>query len=124
MTQLPNFAAGPDMQDTRIMAKSLTQRWPMSDEMRQAVINRLVRVTIDPDSSPREVTSAARALMVAEAQNQQDQLHEDNLANERDRLLLVAAELGIETTVTVDAGSGTPRLDVSPVESVGRQAEG
>jgi TusA-related sulfurtransferase len=81
-----------------MMARALTQRWPISDKVRKAIVGRLVQVVTDPQSSPREVTSAAKALMAAEAQNQADEhkLVDVILSTRNDRLDAIAADLGID----------------------------
>ena len=59
--------------DTRLIERAIKKRWPISEEFRAAVVTQLVRILADPTSSRREKTSAARALLSAEHQNQQDE---------------------------------------------------
>ena len=61
------------IRDTRMMAKALTQRWPIKPEYREAIIRRLVQVVANPQSSAREVTSASKALLAAELQNNEEE---------------------------------------------------
>ena len=86
------------IRDTRMMARAVTQRWPISNEYRASIIRRLMRVLADPASSPREVTAAAKALIAAESQNQSDEhkVVDIELRAEHDRLDAIAADLGIE----------------------------
>jgi len=100
------------IRDTRMMAKAVEQRWPMSAGIRRGIITKLIQVMTSPDSSPREITSAAKALMAAEKQNQEDE-HKvvDVVISERNhRLDAIAADLGIDQSVIElvarEAGSG------------------
>ena len=95
-----------------MMAKAVEQRWPMSDGIRRGIIARLIQVMASKDSSPREITAAARALMSAEKQNQEDE-HKvvDVVISERNhRLDAIAADLGIDQSliesVARETGSG------------------
>jgi len=86
------------VQETRMMARALTQRWPISEKTKKGVIGALINVLADPKASPREKTSAAKALMAAEAQNQSDEhkLVDVSLSTRNDRLDAIAADLGID----------------------------
>jgi hypothetical protein len=94
-----------------MMARALTQRWPIKPEYRQAIVSRLLRVIADKDSSPREVTAAAKALMAAESQNQADEhkVLDVSISTRNAELDAIAADLGIE---------------VGFIEAVSRPAEG
>ena len=53
-----------------------------------------MKVIADPNSSPREVASAARAIIAAENQNISDEQHIDNRMDEsRNRLLAIAERI-------------------------------
>ena len=94
------------------MARALTQRWPIKPEYREAIVKRLLRVIADPQSSPREVTAAARALMSAEAQNQSDEhkvLDVEHATARDTQLSAIAADLGIDPCLIVDAAIETDR---------------
>jgi hypothetical protein len=100
------------IRDTRMMARALTQRWPIKPEIREAIVKRLLRVIADPQSSPREVTAAARALMSAEAQNQSDEhkvLDVEHATARDTQLSAIAADLGIDPRLIVDASNETDR---------------
>jgi hypothetical protein len=60
-------ASGP--RDTRLLERALRERWPIPDQFREPIINRQIRIAMDPASSPREATSAARCLVSMEQQN-------------------------------------------------------
>ena len=75
--------------------KALEQRWPIKPEYREALVRRLVRIIADPNSSAREVTSASKALIAADACNVAD---DKNLEQEQKRkleLIELAHKLGI-----------------------------
>ena len=95
------------VKDTRMMARALQQRWPMTEEKRAIVINALLDV-IQTSEKPREITAAARALMSAEAQNQNDE-HKliDAISSDHDRLSQIAADLGIDPNLIVDGSVKT-----------------
>jgi len=74
------------------------ERWPISPQVRQAIINRLLKVMADPSSSKREIVSAAKALMAAEKQNQEDQLRDpgNEIQRRNAELSRIASDLGLE----------------------------
>ncbi len=73
--------------------------------MRKGIIGALARVLTDPNASHREKTSAAKALMAAEKQNQEDEhkVIDVSIQARNDRLDEIAADLGIEVGVIEDA---------------------
>jgi hypothetical protein len=91
--------------ETRLEARAIEQRWAMSPEMRKAVINRLLKVVADPTSKKREVIAAAKALMAAEKQNQDDEhkVVDIEIQTRNAQLDSIAADLGIEISVIEDA---------------------
>lgn len=96
------------------------QRWPINPKMREGIIGALARVLTDPNASHREKTSAAKALLAAEKQNQEDEfkLIDVRIQQRNTELDAIAAELGIEVGVIEDAtrkgnSSGTSTSDVS-----------
>ena len=92
------------IRDTRMMAKALTQRWPIKPEYREAIIRKLIQVVANPQSKPREVTAAARALLAAEAQNQSDEhkVIDGQLTAGNFDMARIAADLGIEPSLIID----------------------
>lgn len=81
------------------------QRWPISNEIRKAAIGSLVRVLTDSEASHREKTSAAKALMAAERQNQEDEhkVIDVRIQQRNIELDAIARDLGIEVGVIEDA---------------------
>jgi len=59
----------------------------------------------DPKSSKREIIAASRALIAAEAQNQVDQhkVIDVRIQQRNAELDAIAADLGIETSIVIDA---------------------
>lgn len=49
------------LQERRIEARAIRQRWPVTDEVREQVLKRLCRIAAESESD-REATSAARAI--------------------------------------------------------------
>lgn len=97
------------IRDTRMKARAITQRWQMSHEQRQSVIEDLLAVMRNPLSNPREKIAAAKALISAEGQNQSDEhkVLDVQLQLDHDRLSAIASELGIDPALVVDAASKT-----------------
>ena len=64
-----------------------------------------MKVIADPKSSPREKTSAAKALMAAEQQNQDDEhkIIDLRIAKRNAELDAIAADLGLEVAAIEDA---------------------
>ncbi len=95
------------IRDTRMMERALRERWPIKPEFREKIMNALIAILADKNASPREKTSAARALMHADSINleaekivQADQHHGDRLDAERlDRVATVAKQLGLTRVV-------------------------
>jgi hypothetical protein len=51
--------------DTRLVERALRERWPIPKALRGPLIDRLAGIVQDPDASPREATSAAKAILTA-----------------------------------------------------------
>lgn len=93
------------IRDTRLLARAVMQRWPINPKMREGIIGALARVLTDPNASHREKTSAAKALMAAEKQNQEDEhkVIDVSIQTRNDRLDEIAADLGIDPSLITDA---------------------
>lgn len=63
------------LSDTRRNARAIKERWPVGGEYRIAIIRQMMQVLLNPNSSNREKTAAARALITAEGQNQVDEVN-------------------------------------------------
>lgn len=87
------------LRDVRMIQKAMEQRWDIKPEYKSALVRRLVAIIANPDSTAREVTSASRALIAAEAQNQSDEHSDEQIDEQRNRFLAVAERLGLETTI-------------------------
>ena len=88
-----------------MIQKAMEQRWPIAAEHREALVRKLVRIVADPQSSKREATAAAKALLAAEAQNQADEhkVVDVKLALRNTDLDAIAADLGLERDLIEDA---------------------
>ena len=58
-------SAGRGARDTRLVERALRERWPIPKALRGPLIDRLAKIVQDPDTSPREATAAARAILSA-----------------------------------------------------------
>jgi hypothetical protein len=68
-SQLPE-SIEPGIRDTRLIERAIRQRWPIPENMRQALIERQIEIATSVEVSPREATSAFNAVMAADKQNQ------------------------------------------------------
>jgi hypothetical protein len=60
--------------DSHLNALAIRQRWPIKREKKRKLIEKLFDVALGDGAKPREAISAARAIISAEGQNQQDDL--------------------------------------------------
>ena len=89
------------------MARAITDRWPLSTEYRQSIIKVLMQIALNPSCSPRERTSAAKALIAADAVNmaqskmvQENEHHSEKMQGEQlDRIANAAQRLGLARVV-------------------------
>ena len=64
-----NLGPGRGIRDTRLVERALRERWPIPKAIRKPLIERLAEIVADTASSPREVISAARAILSASKLN-------------------------------------------------------
>jgi hypothetical protein len=102
------------------MARAIEQRWPISNEVRQGLIRQMLRIVGSETASPREKTSAFKALLAAEAQNQSDEHKVIDVKTRNIELDAIAAELGIETSIVLDAEATRIGSDPGVEGNVGR----
>jgi hypothetical protein len=57
------------MHDTRLMERAIRESWPIPDDLRPTLVRRLAYIMTSDNSSPREITSAAKALLSASKTN-------------------------------------------------------
>lgn len=57
--------SGRGVRDARLVERAVRERWPIPNALRGPLINRLAGIVQDPESSPREATAAARAILTA-----------------------------------------------------------
>jgi hypothetical protein len=62
-------ATAPGIRTTRLIERALRERWPIPKALRKPLIERLNKIVQDTGSSPREVTSAAKAILSASKLN-------------------------------------------------------
>lgn len=70
---IPGFVDGK-VSDSRMLARAIIERWPIDQKYREAIIARLTRIAIDPNSTKREVMVASKALIAADALNVKQEL--------------------------------------------------
>lgn len=60
---------GRGIRETRLVERAIRERWPIPTKIRRPLIERLFEIIEDTESSPREVTSAAKAILSASKLN-------------------------------------------------------
>jgi hypothetical protein len=58
--------------DAKLIQRAIRQRWPISEEVRKVVVDRMAGFVADPLLDPDRAIAAARMIGVAEGQNQAD----------------------------------------------------
>lgn len=61
-----------DLKGDRLERRAIKERWPIPEHYRKPLVDRQVKIALDPDKTSREATSAFTALLQAERQNMQD----------------------------------------------------
>lgn len=110
------------IRQTRLWERALKERWPIPEAMRSGIVKALGKILIDPETSPREKTAAARALMAADAQNiEMEKMEQADEHEHRARLVAIAKHLGPERISELAARAGRP-IGIEPKESEGNGA--
>ncbi len=95
------------LRETRRWEKALRERWPIPDAMRSVIVKSLAKILLDADSSPREKTAAAKALMAADSLNvQQERMDQADEHERRQRLVELARQLSPGEVARLSAESG------------------
>lgn len=77
------------------MERALRERWPIKPEYREKIIASLLVIVADRNASPRERTSAAKALLVADQINiEQERIEQLDEHEYRRRLVEIAKHIG------------------------------
>jgi hypothetical protein len=88
--------------------------------MRGVIIKSLGKILVDAESSPREKTAAARALMAADQQNiEMEKMEQADEHEQRARLVAIAKHLGPERMSELAARTGRAVAIEGPDESEG-----
>ncbi len=96
----------------------MKERWPIPEAMRGVIVKSLGRILVDSETSPREKTAAARALIAADAQNiEVEKLNQADEHERRARLVDIAKHLGPGDIARLSAESGII------VEGISEQSE-
>ena len=89
--------------------------------MREGIIGALARVLTDPNTSHREKTSAAKALMAADAQNiEMEKMHQADEHEYRANLVAIAKHLGYSEVARLATNAGIA-IDAESSLSVGER---
>ena len=110
--------------DMVLFQTAMNQRWDVSPEYKEAMVKQLMRIVMDKNSKKREVISAARALLAAEAQNQTDENMDRHEAEQAgNRFLEIAARLGIDGD-TSGANARRPGGNPTVIDGQSRRTDG
>ena len=93
-------------QDMTIYRVAIKRRYPITEEMKQRMIDAIDGIVQDPASSKREVVSACKVMLAAEQQNQAD----ERLTSDNARILEFAQRLGIGAEVEAAAQAAAGRI--------------
>ena len=101
-----------------MMAKAIEQRWGMTPERREIVLETLFEVLQDKQASRRERLAAASGLLSAEKQNQADdhKLVDIQLSLRNSELDAIASDLGLDVGLIEDAARAASRLPIGTQE--------
>ena len=91
----------------KLEARAVNNRWPVSAERKEKVIQTLEDALDDEDSTVKDRIAAAKAMMEAEKQNQKDELEFAEVESSRNRFLEVAARLGITGSAGAISSDGS-----------------
>jgi hypothetical protein len=108
-------------QEARLYGRAIKSRWDITDDVKATVLDSLVSIASHGEKESARV-AAAKALISAEQQNQIDEhkIVDIGIAKRNAELDEIASDLGIETSLILDAKSeggpsdqpaksGTPR---------------
>lgn len=56
-----------------MIERAIRKRWPIDEDKKPQLLARQIRIAISKKSSPREATSAFKAILAAEAQNMEQE---------------------------------------------------
>ena len=83
------------------------ERWTIPEAMRGVIVKTLAKILIDPESSNREKTAAARALIHADAQNiEMEKIQHADEHEERARLVEIAKHIGFDELAAIASENG------------------
>lgn len=112
------------IQETRLWEKALKERWPIPEAMRGVIVKSLGRILVDSETSPREKTAAARALIAADQQNiEMEKMEQSDEHEHRARLVAIAKHLGPERLSELASRAGKTIAIESPSEQGDRAGE-
>lgn len=95
------------MRQTRLWERALRERWPIPEAMRSVIVKSLGKILLDANSSAREKTAAAKALMAADSLNvQQERMDQADEHERRQRLVELARQLSPGEVARLSAESG------------------
>ena len=96
------------MKDARLVERALRERWPIPKAIRKPLVDRLNKIIQDTQSSPREVVSAARAILAASRINLESSAVAAKL-RETEELVAWVEELEKRLDEQAQDTRGTPR---------------
>ena len=107
--------------ETRLEIQALNKRWPITDDTRQQIVQKLCGIVGDPVAAHRDVIAASKALMAADAINAKLEQMENDDAR-RARLIEFAKSFPVGDLVRLAAARGVA-IDATAIPSKGRREE-
>jgi hypothetical protein len=90
-----------------MMERALRERWPIKPEYREKMILSLMAIVADRNASPRERTSAAKALIAADQLNiEQEKIEQVDEHERRARLVELAKHIPIRDVASLASVHG------------------
>jgi len=105
-----------NLQDVKMIQRAFEQRWPITDVYRQELVRKLMRIALDPNIKTRESIAAAKALIVADAQNiEMERIAQADEHEFRANLVAIAKHLGPSqiARLAIDAGVSIEQTELA-----------
>jgi hypothetical protein len=115
MSQPEGGSGGPNapgIRTTRLIERALRERWPIPKSLRKPLIERLAEIVQGTGSSPREVTSAAKAILAASKINL-EAIAATNRAREHEGLIRHLAAADLEAAHVAEPPAANDGRDVA-----------
>ena len=109
---LPSESPSPGRkEDLLLVEQAVRNRWPIPEEYRSALVNRLLAIALAKDSSNREALSATRTLLLADRLNL---IGDDEAPTIEGKLSSASAKLGVSVQDIINGSDESFDFDDDP----------